>query len=251
MAYMKDATGRRLDSFQVADLLELEGAQKIRAHFDASTLDGANGATIRVLPDIAGHGQDVFTSGTAPTLVAGGQNGLNVLSFGAAAYLSRTSFASAGTEWGQAALAPPLTYVMVARINGTTTDSLQVLISGTPAGQVALMAHSGHLRLTAGGAGTFRAGPYLRDDKFHVLVGVNGGARGASLYVDGYLVNTVGGSGFVGTNNLSGLGIFANSDGTQPLNGGRFAEAMVINEYLAPQQVARITATLAQKWGIS
>lgn len=252
MAYMKDASGRRLDSFNVADIMGLEGASKVRAHFDASTLTGANGSSVRVLPDLGGSNQDLFTSGTAPTLVVSGQNGLNTLAFGAATYLARTSFgAASGNEWGQTALAPPLTYVMVVKVLSTTTDSLQALISGTPSGQVALMLHSGHLRLSAGGAGTFRSGPYLRDDQFHVLVGVNGGTRGAALYVDGYLVDTVGGSGFVGVNALSGLAIFANSDGSQPTNGGQFAEGYVIQEYLDPEQVARVTETLAEKWGLA
>lgn len=248
MAYMKDAYGRRLDSFQPSRETGLISS------FDASKLTGANNSALVVWPDSGPSFQDLVNTSTAtqPTVKTNSLNGLRTVNFGATSFIGSTQFGY-GFEQGSAGYTQPLTIAAVYRINSTGSRAANGALTGwvSPASSNRLSIQvntSGSIALFGAAAGAAGGKP-VNDDQWHITIATFDTAS-SSFYTDGYLVAAVNSQAH-GTSVLKGFGIGAAADGSAPIGLADVAQVDVINGRLNRAQIDQYTQTLAAKWGLS
>ncbi len=240
MAYMKDATGRRLDSF-----VPLRDLPNTFGHWDASTLTEAVGQNLKLWRDATGLGHDFvqFTDAKRP-VVAAGPNGNKVLALATDKYMTRTGM-GAGDWMEPAGYAQPLTQIFVIRgPSATPTTNRYILTGGTT---VATTLNVGSCYISAGG-GTPNGGPNLLDGQWHILVAVFG-TTGNSTYIDGQLVQS-NSSQSHGSAALAAPSMGASSGGGNVF-GGDIAEIILCQSRLTEDQIAKVSSVLGAKWGIT
>lgn len=242
MGYMRDYAGRRLDAFQpVRDLPAVLG------HWDASALPGAIGSAPTTLPDRTTNGYHLVQNTTAKQgIIAAGPNGLKVVDLGASGYYARTTIGSGDWLTPSAGFAQPITFLAVVKCPNTapTASARQVMHGGGLYMGSSINTGSSYLYA---GTTTITGGRNVLDGEWHVLAAVIT-ANGTALFLDGYLVaSSVNASG---TGALTGLAVGASTAGANPL-GGLFAEGIACNAALTFQQVAKASAALGAKWGIT
>ncbi|MEO2134590.1 LamG-like jellyroll fold domain-containing protein [Microbacterium sp.] len=188
-----------------------------------------------------------------PTLVVGGQGGLNTLAFGATARLSDDTW---GNDWSELSggYAQPNTIIAVAKCSST-------VISGVATGRFVVAGHTGSstsnailinqgtacLQIAAGSYGA-TGGPQLNDDTWHVLIGMLGAASGWCM-VDGYVTGAANTQSH-GAQPLKALTIGDAANGGGPF-GGEIAEVIVANRQMSLADAADLTSVLIEKWGIA
>ena len=220
-----------------------------RAWFDASTLTGADGSSVSRWDANYGSFSLNAASSPAPTLLAGGANGKNVVRFAAAGFLRNSdTFGVTASVVPTSGYAPPTTLVAVVRMSSGATMPGSTDIFGGSGHKLALHSSSVGPYLYAGTTGGLKS-HNLNDGQWHVLVGQIG-VGGATIYIDGYVSDVTVAS--IGTQAIAGLTIGPGMNGTG-LTTGTFdvAELMVSDRLLTPGQIETLSKYLGAKWGIS
>lgn len=216
--------------------------------FDASKLTGNNGDSIKAATDSGPLAADVYgVSGAYPTLAKDALGtGLHALSCAAGQYLTRSStFFGSGRSSTLSGFAQPVSGALVAKFNTGSLAAARVAMAAT--GFTVNLNTSGQLQIVNGATTLAYGGGAINDDSWHILCWT-AATSWASSWVDGYLVGTTNSN--AGTNKWAGITIGAAPGGTTPMN-GHIAEAILFNAELQNNDVADITATLAQKWGLA
>jgi hypothetical protein len=238
--YMKDAIGRRLDSF-----LPSRDLPNVLLWLDASTLTGANGSDVRRWPDLASRGQDPSRfAGACPSLKTNGLDGKNTVVFNGSFFSNPTfgsnGLAQPGTGWAQ-----PLMMAAVVKF-GSAAATAQPVFGGSTSSPISLQAStSGTLQVTAGATGAV-GGPVITDDQWHIVVGAfdPGGAFGM---VDGYVVQSVGGG--VGANLMTQLNV-GSGGGAGNFLIGEIAEAVIMGDRVPFERVVALQEYFNEKWSL-
>ncbi|MDT0171007.1 LamG-like jellyroll fold domain-containing protein [Pseudarthrobacter sp. BRE9] len=240
---MKDAAGRRLDSFNAPRDLP-----KCVAWFDATQATGVDGESKMRWRDQSGYSNDAQAPALTNAATLRKTGGRSYYSFGATSWLRSSTFGSA--SWGQSApYTQPNTIIIVARVSSTVgTGAERNLIAGNlNSNRHRMFVNStprsyGQMAANVSAAG---GGPNLADDQWHVLAAVFD-STSCSFYVDGYLVSALA-SQAQGSDGFQFLNLGAKNDGTLNANGVDIAEVIVCNDRLTPGRILDVTRTLAAK----
>lgn len=236
MAYMKDARGSRLDSFDpIRDL------PPVVAWYNFAELTGADAATVRKVTDKSGLGHDLIqpNASSTPAKATGG-DGKPVLRFAAGKFMTAPNL---GAVWPiGSTLVPPVTIVSVVKPTVTQADTFPCVVGGLTAGgqaRTVIQTVTGCAFASGNALGSSVGGPMVTDDGWHVLISTIDQSS-ASQYVDGYLTGT-------GITTV-GEGIKALAVGAASASAARFSgdmrEVMVINGRLTFEQVEQLTGWL-------
>jgi len=244
---MKDAAGRRLDSFNAPRDLP-----KCVAWFDATQASGADGDSKMRWRDSSGYSNDAQAPALTNAATLRKTGGRSYYSFGSTSWLRSSTFGSA--SWGQAApFAQPNTIMIVARVSSTVGTGAERNIV---AGNLNSSRHRVFINYTPRSYGQLAAatpaaggGPNLADDQWHIITAVLDSSS-CSFYVDGYLVSALS-SQAQGTDAFQFLNIGAKNDGTLNANGVDIAEIIVCNERLTPGRILDATRALATKHSVT
>lgn len=243
MPYMRDAQGRRLDTF--VPVRDLPG---VLAHWDGSLLPGAVGSAVALLPDQAGNGNHLLqgTPANRPTVAVDATTGKKYLALGSAGFLSRSTLGN-GDWLFPTSVAQPVSFAFVVRLPTGTSVAAARYIAGMGGINVFTGTATGSASANAGTS--MSGGPSLADSTKHVIVGVVS-ANGSALFLDGQLVASLLTTG-AGVGALAGFTLGAASSGGSSPFGGDVFEDIVASAAWTPQQIAALSAALGSKWGVT